>query len=265
MTLIELEWAVRVRMTYWAKIGALACVLAFVQVAPATADSEFIRSQLRGTIGPYPIGMQVIVREQRDLKGGHYFYNKHLVDIPLQGEIEGEKVTLRGADGGVFSLHFVGKPPKPGVPLTFDYSDGLVGVWTRGGVSLPVTLRGDWRQLGAGRLYQAVTDEPDAVFEAKVRKFLAAVQAGDRAKAAKLVSYPAWINEGDGARTQRTTVRNPAEFLSHWDRIFTPGYVAKLKKAVPHDMFVRGGDGMAMILNGEIWFDAEGVKAINAD
>lgn len=253
-------------MTVWGWIGSIACALALLLVAPASADPQQVRAQLSGAIGPHPIGVQVIVRDESKLEGGHYFYSKHLVDIPLQGQIKGEQVTLRGADGGVFSLHFVGERPQPGAPLNFENSQGLTGLWTRGGVSLPVTLQGDWMRWDPGaRLYAPVTDEPDAVFEAKVRRFLTAVQAGDRGAAAKLVSYPASINDGDGSRVRRTSVRNRAEFLAAWDRIFTPAYVAKLGKAAPHDMFVRPGDGMATILDGAIWFDAKGAKAINAD
>jgi hypothetical protein len=49
--------------------------------------------------------------------------------------------------------------------------------------------------------------------------------------------------------------------LAAWNDFFTPAMIAELQRALPHDMFVH--NGMAMIGNGEAWFDAKGLKALN--
>lgn len=103
----------------------------------------------------------------------------------------------------------------------------------------------------------------DPVFKGKVRRFLDAVRRNDRAAAAQLVSYPAGINRGAETSVRRSTLRTKADFLAQWDRIFTPAYLRKLRAASPDDMFAK--DGMAMVGDGLIWFDANGAKVFNLD
>lgn len=214
---------------------------------------------LSGKVGAYPVGMQVTVRGGRDFVSGHYFYVRTLIDIPLTGGMEGDTLTLKEPSGGVFRLHFVSNVPGRKETLNFDNSTSLSGTWTQGAKTLPVEIGLD-SEYGGGRRerhYEQVTDEPDAVFEARVGGFLKAVLKGDRATAARFVAYPLLVKDGDGART----IRNKAEFLARWDKIFTPKFVAKLRTAVPHEMFVR--QGSAMIGDGDIWFDAKGAKVFN--
>ena len=51
-------------------------------------------------------------------------------------------------------------------------------------------------------------------------------------------------------------MRSKTQLLAHWDNIFTPAYVAVLRTAVPHDMFVNGRG--AMVVNGAAWFNDKG-------
>ena len=106
------------------------------------------------------------------------------------------------------------------------------------------------------RWYADVTTEPDAAFENRVRAFLRAVIAGDREAAANAVSYPLQVNG-----TRPTVIRNKAELLASWDRIFTPTLVSQLRAAIPHEMFVH--EGNAMLGDGIVWFDARGASTIN--
>jgi hypothetical protein len=71
------------------------------------------------------------------------------------------------------------------------------------------------------------------------------------------VSYPLTVNRAHGA----LRIQDKAALLAHWDMIFTPAYVATLKTAVPHEMFVnyRG----AMAAGGAAWFDDKGATALN--
>lgn len=253
-------------MSFWSKAarlgGVLAAAVALAAAAPPPRDGLQTR-QLDGSIGPYRIGMQLRVRDYVQLEGGHYFYVKHLTNIPLEGRIEGDQLILKGQDGGVFKLHLVNPTRNPGEPLNFYNSTGLAGVWTHGGRTLPVELRFDWMRKGAPtRLYEFITDASDAEFEAMVRKFLEAVRRGDRAGAAALVSYPLNINDARSAgRVRHRSIRNKAALLAQWDSIFTPSVLKELDRAVPHEMFTR--DGMAVVGPGVVYFDAKGAQTIN--
>lgn len=213
---------------------------------------------LRGKVGAYPVGMQLTVRGGRDVVSGHYFYVRTLIDIPLTSRMENGALILQEPGGGVFRLHFVSNTGRKET-LTFDNSTSLAGTWTQGARTLPVELSLDSEYGGSRRErhYEEVTDEPDAVFEARVGGFLKAVLKGDRATAARFVAYPLLVKDG----VRAGTIRNRAELLARWDKIFTPKFVAKLRTAVPHEMFVR--QGSAMVGDGDIWFDAKGAKVIN--
>lgn len=234
---------------------ALAVAVGLAGASPAAEHLE-VRN-LRGQIGPYPIGLQLRYAEDaNDLIGGHYFYLKHLSDIPLQGRVEGDQLILNGQDGGVFRLKL---GERRGGASKLDPPDSLAGVWTRGGQTLPVRLEtsssGTWK---AGSQYWQVTTATDAAFEAMVRRFADAVVRGDRAAAADLVAYPLRVNYGPG---KHRWIRNKAEFNAQWSRTFTPDTVKKIKAGVPHDMFVRREE--VMLGDGVVWFRANGVTAIN--
>jgi hypothetical protein len=213
---------------------------------------------MSGKIGTYPVGMQLTVRDHRDFVSGHYFYVKTLTDIPLTGRMDGDILTLREPSGGAFRLHLVSNASTRGQTLTFYNSTGLAGTWTQGVRTLPVEIGFSTSYDGPprARRYAEMTDEPDAVVEARAAKFLKAAVRGDRAAAADAVSYPLRVN-GDRPKT----IRNKTELLTQWNSIFTPALLVALRDAVPHEMFVR--QGMAMVGDGVVWFDAKGAKVIN--
>lgn len=213
---------------------------------------------MSGKVGPYPIGMQLTVRDHVQFVSGHYFYVKQLTDIPLTGRMDGETLVLREPGGAAFRLHLVSNASARGQALNFYNSTGLAGTWTQGARTLPVEIGFTTAYDGPPRArhYGEVTAESDAAFEARAGRFLRAVVRGDRATAAKAVSYPLRVN----GRRQKT-IRTQAELLAQWDSVFTPELVTALRKAVPHEMFVR--QGMAMVEGGAVWFDAKGAKVIN--
>ncbi|HXE15478.1 MAG TPA: hypothetical protein VN633_25365 [Bryobacteraceae bacterium] len=57
------------------------------------------------------------------------------------------------------------------------------------------------------------------------------------------------------------TIKNAAQLVSAWDSIFTPAFLAHLRDDLPHDMFVH--QGMAMLGDGDVWFDAKGAAVLN--
>jgi hypothetical protein len=214
---------------------------------------------LAGTVGHSRVGMTLAMKSDTDISGGHYFYVHYLKDIPLTGAIQGGQVTLKATDGGTFELHFKGNGSDGGKPLNFANSVGLEGTWKKGSQKLPVTLNftGMSQGVAEGRRYESVTSESDAAFEAKVQGFWRAVLAGKKPTAALYVSFPLRINQGSKSRT----ISSAQELTAQWKQIFTPAYLAALRRGVPHDMFTR--NGQAMLGDGIAWFDAKGVVALN--
>lgn len=233
-------------------------MLVWITAASAAPTDGLSTYGLRGTLGPYRIGGELLVENDKVLSAGHYFYASRLTDIPLTGHIDGETVTLDEPGGGHFALHFVSNGSAAGQALTFYNSVGLAGDWTKDGQSLPVKLGFDSGSNGPppSRRYGDVTDETDARFEAHVQTFLASVLDGDKQTALRWVSYPLRVN---GRPT--LTIHGDRDLLAHWDEIFSPRLRAAMKEAIPHEMFVRNGS--AMIGDGSIWFDAKGASAIN--
>jgi hypothetical protein len=239
---------------------ALTLGLAFSAVA-GDPPKGMTTYELQGKVGPYPVGASITVEDHVRFVEGHYFYASKLADIPLTGKVDGETVTFEEPGGGVFRLHLVTNSATKQRPLTFYTSTGLQGTWAQGGKTLPVTLGfgGVYDGGAPTRWYADVTDEPDAAFEARVRKFRTAVLAGDKAGAAAAVSYPLRVN---GAH-RPTMIRNKADLIAHWNTIFTPAFNTRLRDTLAHEMFVHNGN--AMLGDGLVWFDAKGASAINAD
>lgn len=232
-------------------------VWAIFAAIPALAAVQ--RLQYTGTLGQSRIGMTLILEAGR-ARSGHYFYQRYLTDIPLSVGEEPGTITLKESSGGVFQLHFKGNGSEGGKPLNFENSVGMEGAWTsaNGSQTFPVNLRLTGMMPGPPdqRRYAMITNEPDVSFEKRVQAFYRAVIAGDRAQAARYVSYPLRVN----GKTTRT-LRTPAEFIAAWDTIFTPAYLARLRNDLPHDMFMH--NGMAMIGDGDAWFDDKGAAALN--
>lgn len=253
------------RVRAWsAAIATLALIFASASMAASSAPPKGVSiNELEGKVGPYVIGMNLKVRDHVDVEGGHYFYASKLIDIPLATHIEGENVTLEEPGGGVFHLHLVSNTPTKGQSLTFYTSTGLEGSWTQGSRTLPVVLQFstgyDGYAPAARGWYADVTPESDAAFERRAQTFLRAVVTGDKNRAAQGVSYPLQVGVG---KPRPLVIRTKADLLANWNRIFTPKLVARLKDALPHEMFVH--NGQAMVLNGRIWFDAKGASGIDA-
>jgi hypothetical protein len=223
---------------------------AVVAIGGAAQAQDVQTWSLSGTVGTHAVGVELTITNNNLFHGGHYFYDNQLKDIPLTGSETGATLTLKEPGGGVFHLMLQGG-------ADFGTAKMLTGVWTEGATTLPVKLSLDSASVGVGtHLYADVTHDSDAVFEARVRKFLSAVLAGNKAEAASAVAYPLAVN---GAHP--LTVKTPAQLEADWSQVFTPALIAQLKTAVPHDMFVH--NGQAMVANGAAWFGAKGATALN--
>jgi len=203
-----------------------------------------------------------LVHDGNRIEGGHYFYQKFLKDIPITGSVERSLILLTEPGAGIFHLHFVGNGSEGDRPLDFQNSVGMDGTWASadGTRTYTVSLRGTTGHEPGwdGHRYGSVTKENDVAFERRVQSLLSAVLRGDKTNAVRFISYPLLVNFPD--RTNKK-FRNAAAVLVAWNALFTPAMMAKLQRALPHDMFVH--NGMAMIGNGEAWFDDEGLAVLN--
>ena len=244
------------RILSYGLIGALlAAGSAHAEPAPKLTDIDLL-----GSVGAYGVGMNLQMRNNTEVIGAYYFYTSKLKDIRLSPSngADADQLVLTEPGGGAFHLHFVGNGSEHGAPLTAYNSVGLAGSWTQGARTLPVKLQMESAEahIDPGHRYALITNEPDVVFETRVRQFLDGVVKGNRLEAAAAISYPLRV---DGAKP--TMIRSKAQLLAHWSDIFTPGYVAVLKTSVPHDMFVN--DRGAMIADGAVWFDDKGASRLN--
>ncbi len=235
-------------------------LLGFCAVLSSQQKNELVQHQYEGKLGTSRIGLTVI-REGKNIKGGHYFYQKFLRDIPITGSTQGSHVALVEEGGGTFSLDFVGNGSEGSKPLDFENSVGMNGTWTSkdGSHNYAVSLRGTTiREADNRPRYADVTKESDAEFEKRVQSLIGAVLHGDKAAAVRLISYPLAVN---GSKREHWRLRTSGEVLAAWDDLFTPAMTGKFESALPHDMFVH--QGMAMIGDGEAWFDDKGLAVLN--
>jgi hypothetical protein len=239
----------------------LPCITPFLLTQEFTAaepNDARVRDQYEGNLGENRVGI-TIIHEGIEIDGGHYFYRKYLKDIPLTGTVDASNVTLREPNG-TFHLHFVGNGSERGEHLNFENSIGMAGNWTsaNGRRNYPVSLKGQFEVADNGRWYAQVTNDSDAAFENRVQTCFRAIIAGDKTTTVRLISYPLTANLPSG---KSKIFKNSEQVLSAWTNIFTPGLIAKLRKDLPHDMFVH--NGMAMLGDGEAWFDRKGLAALN--
>ncbi len=203
-----------------------------------------------------------VVRDGNRITDGHYFCQKFLKDIPISGSAKRSLIVLTEPSGGIFHLHFVGNGGEGPRPLDFENSIGMEGTWVKsdGTRTYPVSLRGTTIHEGSWdrHRYRDVTKQDDVAFERRVQSLLRAVLHGDKKNAVRFISYPMLVNFPNQATRK---FRTPAGLLAAWNDVFTPVLMAKLQRALPHDMFVH--NGMAMIGSGEAWFDDKGLATLN--
>ncbi|QNK00788.1 hypothetical protein [Dyella telluris] len=239
-------------------VGLLLACLCGVAAQGWAHAQELQQASYTGTLGPQRIGL-ILRMDGKQVAPSRYYYFRHLVDIPLTGELRAGTFTLHEQDA-TMTLHFVGNDSEEGEALDFDNSIGLEGQWTNGKVTLPVRLQGGglFSAPPAGHWYQSITDEADEVFEARTKGFCAAVAKGDSAQAARYVHFPLRVNHGPGQHEQITDAR---QLAAEWSRIFTPAYVAGIADASPHSMDIV--QGSAMLGNGLVFFSDKGADVLN--
>jgi hypothetical protein len=226
----------------------------------AQAPGDVLEVQSEGALGTTKAGMTIEV-QQNKITGGHYFVANDLRDIPITGNIQSGRIVISGADGSSFDLRFKGNGSEHGKTLNFDNSVGLIGTRLSNGkvekIDLGFLTMG--QPSSEGRRYAFTTDLSDSEFESIVREWRLAVLSGNRKEAAKRTHFPLRVN----ARRKHRTIRTSAELFSQWDDIFTPVYLLRIKKDLPHDMLGESSSLMVMLGAGDVWFDDKGIEVIN--
>jgi hypothetical protein len=224
----------------------------------AQTTDDLLEAQCVGALGTTQAGMTLIVKDET-ITAGHYFIAKDLNDIAIAGTVHDGRITVTGADGSEFELHFKSNGSEHGETLNFENSVGLVGTRQFNGKTENVDLGFlTMGQYSEGRRYAFTTSLSDAEFESIVRKWRVAVLSGNRKAAAKYTHFPLRVNQHHRHRT----IRTPEDLFNQWDRIFTPEYLSRIKKDLPHDML---GDSSLLVMlgSGDVWFGDNGIEVLN--
>ena len=235
-------------------IVSLLTIFGTTQHSYAT-DNKLITTQYRGKIGKNHVGMDIVVSNQVNFVSGYYYVGWQDVNIPLSATPLAKGLVLSAPNGVSMRLHFfTGHIDPVKQPLNFYNSLGLKGSWTNGKITLPVTLHGNFFHYGvwSGPWYSGITSEPDSVFEAHARQFLEGALSGNRKKTAGVISFPFHV--------WNKTIWTKAELEQQWKQVFTPQYLAILRTAVPHNMFIEKKEGLAIAANGAVQFNGKGAK-----
>jgi hypothetical protein len=227
-------------------------------ISAQTTDG-LLEAQYEGPLGTTQAGMTLFVKDET-ISSGHYFTAQDLRDIPITGAIYDGRITVSGADSSVFELRFKSNSSEHGEPLNLNNTVGLVGTRQLNGkvekVDLGILTVG---KASVGRRYAFTTDLSDAEFESIVRNWRIAVLSGNRKAAAKCTHFPLQVNE----RHKHRTIRTPEDLSKQWDRIFSPAYLSRIKKDLPHDMFGENSSLLVMLGPGDVWFGDKGIEILN--
>jgi hypothetical protein len=243
--------------------GAKTRALLLLTLAAAVLSAQptgLLQQQYAGTLGDSRIGL-ALLRDGDQIRGAHFFYQQSLQDIPLTVAFSEHELNLREPGGAIFHLHFVGNRNRT---VAFADSTGLQGTWTSGSNgssasrTYPVSVHSLFLRSATEPPYAQVTAESPAAYERRVQMLFRAVLTGDKAAAVRGISYPLTVNFASGARRMLTT---PAQVLASWNSLFTPAMMSQWKEDLPHEMFAH--QGLAMLGNGEAWFDANGLAVLN--
>jgi len=237
-----------------------AVTVLFGALKAQTADDGLLEVQCEGTLGTVRAGMTIEVKRET-IVGGHYFIAESLRDIPITGgDVHDGHVAISAADGSTFELHFKSNASEHGGQMDFENSVGLVGTRHEGErvekVDLGFLTMGQHSQR---RRYGFSTNLSDSDFEMIVRKWRTAVLTNDRKEATKYTHFPLRVN----ANRRHRTVRTPAELSDQWDLIFTPAYLSRIKKDLPHDMLGESRSLLVSLGAGDVYFGDKGIEVLN--
>jgi hypothetical protein len=225
----------------------------------AQATDSPLEAQYEGQLGTTQAGMTLIVKHET-ITSGHYFTAEDLRDIPITGAIHDGQIAVSGSDGSVFELHFKSNGSEHRELLNLNNTVGLVGTRQFNvkveKVDLGILTMGRGSE---GRRYDFATDLSDVEFESIVRNWRIAVLSGDREAAVKYTHFPLRVNE----RHTHRTIRTPEDLTKQWDRVFSPAYLSRIKKDLPHDMLGNSSSQLVMLGRGDVWFGDMGIEVLN--
>jgi hypothetical protein len=222
-----------------------------------------LQVQCNGTLGTTQAGMTIEVK-QATITGGHYFIAEDLRDISITGgTVPNGRIAFSAADGSTFDLRFKSNSSEHGEELSFENSVGLVGTRQKNGVGEKVDLEfltmGQMEQPSGDRRYAFTTDLTDEKLEAIVRNWRIALLSGNRKAVAKYTHFPLRVNQ----HRRHRTIRTSEELSNQWNRIFTPKYLSRIKKDLPHDMLGESASNLVMLGAGDVYFGDKGIEILN--
>ena len=133
LALIQQERAVSIRSRPHTCLAHVLMVVGAVLSASwssRTHAADLQQTVYDGSVGNQRVGL-ILNTDGGRVVGGRYYYVRHLVDIPLTGEREGDLFMLH-EPAATFALHVVGNGSEHGQVLGFNNSVGLEGTWSNG-------------------------------------------------------------------------------------------------------------------------------------
>jgi hypothetical protein len=209
--------------------------------------------------GRLQIGLQLRFDKGGATADGCYFYYKYCKDIRIDAKVVGRGIVIHefdpaGAITGQFVGRFEQRDPRHQYSSDEDLkSEVIAGEWSRpdGSGRRPFYLIEDFSgpiDKGAGSYQVAGFDDSKAVDQVATRFLKAVVEDSDREAVAGCVRFPITVTL-DG---RRQSLNSQAKLLANYSKIFTPGFVQRLRFCAPVHLFAR--DQGVMIGDGDIWF-----------
>ncbi|WP_027340343.1 hypothetical protein [Halonatronum saccharophilum] len=201
---------------------------------------------LKGSIdNQYEIEMRIYYDEDGELTGD-YFYERYKKKIKLEGYINDYKITLYEFDTNEDkSAKFTGKV----------YNGIFLGEWSSLKSNNKYNFKLEVVDNFSGKkdnIYAGATDNSPEEIEAFAKELKDNILSKNKEEVSRNISYPISV-EIEG---QRVIIRDEAQFVDNFDKIFYKEYVQTLKDASTLNMRSHYILGIRLGSRGQIWFNS---------
>jgi hypothetical protein len=171
-------------------------------------------------------------------------------------------LTESNSDGkarGTFDLNIESSDTSQqynwGHPLS---GEVLTGDWiSTTGKHFPVRLERKDAEYGILSRYENPRRRlSDQAIERNIRTFYFGALHHDKEKVARDVIYPFKAILANGKEIR---IKNQAQFLQQYDKMFTPNVIKEIGLDAPHDLVWSSSDGGIMMSYGTVWFNRDGI------
>jgi hypothetical protein len=188
---------------------------------------------------------------------GTYYYDRHLQDIRLTGELSdaGSRLVLTeyAADGqpsGTFDIRV--DPAVLATEKLFDRQALLKGTWRKLPDGKPQAVMLDHTGSCRGEIGNLYGEHADEAANGRMLAFWKALKAGDKTTVAASILYPLRVKVGNKPRV----VKSAAELTKVYSQVFRPDYVADVANFPPRNLWMNY-QGI-MLGHGHVWFNQDG-------